>query len=123
MKRVLLVDDHDLVRRLLTIVLEQYTDFKENIQADSLAEARRMQSTSEGKADLAIVDLDLPNGDGFTLIEELRKADPDIRVVALSTNRDAGYHARAVEKGADKVLCTAASGEEIIAVVRRLGGG
>ncbi len=61
MTRVLLVDDHHLLRELLATVLQQNTRLKENFQAASLAEARQLLSGLDEKFDLAIVDVDLPN--------------------------------------------------------------
>ena len=64
MKRVLIVDDHDLFRQVLAVVLRQYTALSESVQVESLAEARRVLGGPSGGIDLAIVDLDTPGGGG-----------------------------------------------------------
>ncbi len=66
MKRVLIVDDHDLFREVLATVLQLDTHLKQNVQAESLAEARQLLRGLGGNIDLAIVDADLPNGEGGT---------------------------------------------------------
>ena len=63
MKRVLIVDDHDLFREVLATVLQQNTHLKENVQAESLAEARQLLRDLDGNVDLAIADADLHNGE------------------------------------------------------------
>jgi hypothetical protein len=62
MKTILLVDDHNLFRQVLAVVLKHRTVFKENIQAGSLAEARQILADRDVRFDLAIVDLDHSEG-------------------------------------------------------------
>ena len=120
-KRVLLVDDHDLFREVLATVLQQNTNLKENVQAKSLAEARRLLSDLDGNIDLAIVDVDLSNEDGTEIIRELREVD--VPVLALTLGQSLEGRARAVRAGSAEVLSTAASGEEIVRAAKRLVGG
>lgn len=121
-KRVLLVDDHDLFRQVLAVVLEHHAGFGESAQAGSTAEARRaLLDGSQVEADLAFVDLDLPDtADAAALIGELRGVG--VPVVAMTASRDQERHARALEAGACEVLTTAATSEEIVGAARRLGG-
>ncbi len=121
-KRVLLVDDHDLFREVLGVVLERHAGFSESVQAGSLAQARRALDDRASGVDLAVVDLDLPGGGGLTLVEELCGASPGVAVVGVTARPNRGLRARALEAGAGEVLATSASGEEVIAAARRLGG-
>ncbi len=122
MKRILLVDKHNLFRRVLAMVLKLNTGLKESVEANSLAEARRVLGNSNHKPDLAIVDSDLANGDGFKLIEELRMAHPDVPVLAITLGRDAGRRERALRAGAEEVITMAAPPNEIVDVAERLVG-
>jgi DNA-binding NarL/FixJ family response regulator len=123
MKRVLIVDDHDLFRQVLAVVLKQYTDLRDSVQVESLAEARRVWGGLNGDIDLAIVDLDMPDGDGTELIKELRAAQPDLPVLAFTVGRSVEVRARALQAGANQVLSTATSGEKIIRAAEVLVGG
>ncbi len=123
MKRVLIVDDHDLFRQVLAVVLGQYTDLRESVQVESLAEARRVWGGPNGKIDLAIVDLDMPDGDGTELIKELRASRPDLPVLAFTVGRSFELRARALQAGANQVLSTATPGEKIIRAAELLVGG
>jgi CheY-like chemotaxis protein len=95
-KRVLIVDDHDLFRGLVALVLETHAGFGENVQAGSLVEACQVLATSSGEPDLVIVDLDLPGGDGIELIGKLREAWSSVPVLALTVGRKS----RAAQRGA-----------------------
>jgi DNA-binding NarL/FixJ family response regulator len=122
MKRVLFVDQHTLFRQSLALVLKWNTDLKETIEADSLPGARRVLGDSNHKPDLAIVDLDLANDDGFELIEELSMSAPDVPVLAITLRRDVERRERALRAGAGEVLTMAASPKEIVDVAKQLVG-
>jgi DNA-binding NarL/FixJ family response regulator len=121
MKRVLIVDDHDLFREVLATVLQHNTHLKENVQAESLGEARQLLRSLDGNIDLAIVDVDLPNGDGAEMIKELREVD--VPVLALTLGQNLQGRDRAVRAGAAEVFSTETSGEEIVRAAKRLVGG
>jgi DNA-binding NarL/FixJ family response regulator len=121
-KRALLVEDHRLFREGLAVMLEEHTDLKKTVQAGSLAEARRVWERLSGEIHLVIVDLDLPNGEGISLIDNLREAEPDVPVLAFTNARSLEQGARAWRAGADEVLSTASSGEKVVGVVQRLVG-
>ena len=123
MKRVLIVDDHDLFRQVLAVVLGQHTDLKESVQVESLAEARRVWGGLNSQIDLAIVDLDISGGDGTELIKELRSSQPDLPILAFTVGRSVELRARALQAGANQVLSTATPGEKIIRAAELLVGG
>ena len=123
MKRALLVEDHHLFREVLAIVLEEETDLKRNAQAGSLAEARRVLGCLSGEIDLVIVDLDLPDGDGISLIENICETETDVPVLALVTGRSLERRALALRAGAREVLSTASSCEKIVGAVKQLVAG
>ena len=123
MKHALLVEDHLLFREVLAIVLEEETDLKGNAQAGSLAEARRVLGCLSDEIDLVIVDLDLPDGDGISLIENIREAETDVPVLALTTGRSLERRALALRAGASEVLITASSSKKIVGAVKQLVAG
>jgi DNA-binding NarL/FixJ family response regulator len=120
MKRVLLVDDHDLFRRMLAVVLEQHTDLKEDVHAESLAEARSALSRHHGDLDVAVVDLDLPEGEATELVRELRALG--VPVLGIVGPQAPERRERALRAGAGEVLRTDSTGDEIVGAVKRLVG-
>ena len=119
MTRILLVDDHASFREMLALVFSQEPEFEVVGQAGSLAEAREML----GGVDLAVVDLDLPDGDGTELISELRAVSPQATVLVLTASAERETHARAVEAGAAGVVHKSVHIEDVINAARRLARG
>jgi DNA-binding NarL/FixJ family response regulator len=120
MKRVLLVDKNKVYRQVLALVLKWNTELKESAEADSLTQARRVLGNSKGKPDLAIVNLDTANSDGFELMKELRMTAPEVPVLAITLGRDVGQRDRALRAGAGEVLTMDVSPKEIVDTARRL---
>jgi DNA-binding NarL/FixJ family response regulator len=120
-KRVLLVEDHALFRESLALLLEWQLGL-ECVEAGSLTEGRRALSNLEGIADFAIIDLDLPDGDGSELIEQLRETKPEVPILALTADRSLVKRARALRAGAGEVLAKKAPVEQIIGTAKQLLG-
>ncbi|MCW3023093.1 MAG: domain S-box protein [Conexibacter sp.] len=119
--RVLLVEDHAIVREAIAAAFEREPGFEVVGQAGSLTEARTMLSG----ADVLVLDLGLPDGDGIDLIPELRRHNPAALVVVLSASLDPAILARAMEHGATRALDKVAQLDEVVETVRslRAGGG
>ena len=123
MSQALVVEDLRLFREALAFMLEEQTDLKKTIQTGSLAEARRVWERLCGDIDLAIVDLNLTNGDGISLIENLREAAPDVPVLALTSARSLEQRAQALQAGANEVITMDSSSDQIIDAAKRLLSG
>ena len=121
MQRILLVEDHASFRQTLAFVFDQQPEFEVAAQAGTLAEARLAMDGSE--ADLGVIDLTLPDGEGTELIGELREANPHFAALVLTASLDRTEHARAVEAGAAGVLHKSADVDAILDATRRLGEG
>jgi len=119
--RVMLVEDHTAFRQALALLLSSEPDLEVVAQAGSLAEAR--QALLEGRLDVAVLDLALPDGDGSDLIGELRRRNPGVSIVVLSAAMGPGDLDEAIEARADAVLDKIESISTIAYEVRRLGGG
>ena len=117
MDRLLLVEHNLLFRDGLALLLEWRTGLS-SICAGSLAEAKGVLEEATQKPACIIVDLDLPGGGGPELLEEL----DGMPVLALIEGRSPERQAQAFESGADEVLRTSGSVEEIAAAVERLVG-
>lgn len=120
--RILLVEDHASFRQALAFMFEREKEFVVTGQTGTLAEARAFIRKSRDEVDVAVVDLGLPDGDGFELIEEL-STRPDVTTLVLSASLEPARFAQAVEAGASGVLHKSAAIGEIVDAVRRLRAG
>ncbi len=122
-KRILLIEDHALFREAFARVLERDPDLEVVAQGGTLAEARDGLSKRAWQADVAVVDLYLPDGDGTEVIGELREVNCDLRVLALTISVDPADYAWAREAGADEILGKLAPIlDELIGAIKRLAG-
>lgn len=111
--RLMIVDDHEIIRDGLLMILEQaycidHCEFaKEGLEATQIAE--------HFPADLVLLDLSMPGGlDGFAILDRLRKSLPKSKIVIFSMYDEVGYQKRAFELGADGFLCKQLEKEQLI---------
>ena len=121
--KLLFVEDHASFRQALAFMFEREPEFEVIGQAGSIAEARALPDGTLRAADVAIIDLALPDGDGLELIGDLSSGNPKTMTLVLSASIEPGRLARAVEAGASGVLHKATPIKEIVDAVRRLKNG
>ena len=110
--KILIVDDHALVRRGMHYVVKEGFPDAEVVEAESAAAAlEQMQSGSE--VDLALVDVRMPDLDGLELLRTLKADNPDMPVIMLSTYDNAPYVKRALADGAAGYLLKDATPEDL----------
>lgn len=124
-KRIMVVDAHDLFRESLARVMEHSLEGEaEVLRADTVEEARA--HLVEGTVDLAVIDIELPDGTGAGLIHELSNTNPRVPVLALSMILsplvNPSWTEQALQAGAQGVLSKAASIEGILGAVNHLTG-
>jgi DNA-binding NarL/FixJ family response regulator len=118
--RVLVVDDHPIWREAVAQDLAQ-DELEVVATAGTVAEAiRRAKAT---RPDVAVVDLNLPDGSGADVARALTQADPPARVLMLSATGEPEEVLAAVEAGASGYLLKTASAEELRAAIRRTASG
>lgn len=122
-QRVLLVEDHASFRQTLALMFDREPEFEVVAQAGALEEARKVMGDPETEADLGVIDLSLPDGEGVELIKDLRESNPHFSALVLTASLDRSDHARAVEAGAAGVLHKSADVDDIISAARRLASG
>jgi DNA-binding NarL/FixJ family response regulator len=123
-KCTFLLEDHDAFRRALVYLLEREPDIEVVGQAGSLQEARDLALGRLDQIDVATVDLLLPDGIGTDFIREVHRLRPELPVLVVTLVREKEVHDWVRAMGATEVMTKdVAAPEEIIAAVRRLGGG
>lgn len=121
MPRLLLVEDHIAFREALALLLNGQPTLEVVAQCGSLAECRGLGGLSD--IDVALLDLALPDGQGTDLIEVLREANPQIKVLILSARLEPDLSDRMAAVGVDGVLDKTIYPLELAVEVRRLVSG
>jgi DNA-binding NarL/FixJ family response regulator len=110
--RIMVVDDHALVRRGMSYVVKEGFPDAEVVEAESSAAALAVLHAGT-KVDLALVDVRMPDLDGLELLRAVKAEWPDIPVVMLSTYENAPYVKRALSDGASGYLLKDATPEDL----------
>jgi len=121
--RIIVVDDHDTFRDPLAFMLERESDLTVVARPRSLSEAREVLEGAEFAVDVAIVDLNLPDGSGADFISELQSSRPRAMALVLSATTDQEDLARAIEAGAAGVMHKSAPMSDLVEAVRGLAAG
>lgn len=121
MIRVLLVDDHAVVRSGYRRLLELQGDLQVVGEAADAPQAQ--QALRETPADVAVVDLGLPGLGGLELIARLRQRDERCRCLAFSMHRDAAWAAQALRAGAWGYVTKSSPAELLVEGVRAVAAG
>jgi RNA polymerase sigma factor (sigma-70 family) len=118
--RVLVADDHEIVRHGLKSV---FKDSEISIVGEATDAAEAVTLTSEQRPDVVTLDVRLGAGDGLDAIKAIREANPDTRIVMLSSFDSPTYIARAVSAGASDYVLKTASRKDLIEAVTNAARG
>jgi len=114
--RILIADDHPMMREGLRSTLEVERDMK--IVGEVADGAEAVESFARLRPDVVLMDLQMPRFDGAYAIEAIRSASPDTPIVVLTTYLGDARVSRAMALGATSYLLKTASSDEIVATVR-----
>lgn len=115
--KILVVDDHTLIRDALRGVVAELDSAATIIEATSTRETRSL-TEAHSDIDLVLLDLNLPDGDDFGLLQALRSRFPAVAVIVMSGNRDRATIMRALELGAQGFIPKSASRAVMVNALR-----
>lgn len=116
MIRIMLVDDHTMVREALRMVLEQDSDMQVVAEAGDGETALQMADTLA--PDVVVMDVGLPGQSGIEITRRLLEKSPDIKVLALSTYLDRRIVQQMLDVGARGYIVKSAAGRELMQGIR-----
>jgi len=119
--RILLVDDHPLVREWLTTLLKQQPDFQICGETGDAPEALQLIGASQ--PDIAIVDISLASGSGIELIKDIKSSHAQVAVMVLSMHDELLYAERALRAGAGGYIMKSEATQKVIQAIRAVLNG
>ena len=121
MIRVLIADDHAIVREGLKQIVAQTSDI--NVVAEATNAMEVVQKLKSIKADLLLLDISMPGRSGLDVLVEVRRDYPELPVLILSLHTEDQYAVRTLKAGAAGYLTKESAPEQLIAAIRKASSG
>jgi two-component system, NarL family, invasion response regulator UvrY len=121
MIRVLIADDHPIVRKGLKTILKDVPDIKVEDEAGDGLEV--MEKIRNAEFDVLVLDLSMPKLDGIEAIKRIKAEKPDMAILVLSMNSEEVFGIRALNLGASGYLSKDVALEQLIPAIRRVASG
>jgi len=118
--RVLTVDDHPMVREGLRSML---SDEQVEVVAEAASAEEALRLVSAGGQDVVLLDLELPDMDGITLLSKIKDIDSSLPVLVVTMHQDPALVRRAVHAGATGYVLKGVGRSELLASIRAVGSG
>jgi len=121
MIKVLIVDDHPVVRKGLTQILCEEPDVE--IAAEAKTAAESLDMVKEKEWDVVVLDITLPDRSGLEALKDIKAIRPDLPVLILSMHPEDQYALRVLKAGAAGYVNKDSASEELVKAVRKVVGG
>jgi DNA-binding NarL/FixJ family response regulator len=120
-RRILIVDDHPMMRKGLAQLIDNEPDLKVCAEADTAGQA--IDAVARQKFDLALLDISLPDKNGLELIKDIRVLRPEIPVLVVSMHDEIIYAERVLRAGGRGYIMKQAGGEKFLRAIRQVLAG
>lgn len=118
---ILIVDDHDIVRKGLAMLVSRQEDLSVVAEAGTVAEA--VEKARESVPDVVVMDIRLPDGSGIEACRDIRDENANIKVLMLTSYSDEEAVMGSIMAGASGYLLKEIRSQEIVDAIRRVGSG
>ncbi len=119
--KILIVDDHDIVRKGLAMLISRQEDLSVVAEAGTVAEA--VEKARESVPDVVVMDIRLPDGSGIEACRDIRDENSGIKVLMLTSYSDEEAVMGSIMAGASGYLLKEIRSQEIVDAIRRVGAG
>ena len=119
--KILIADDHEVVRQGLKAVLGEHSDLEIVSEAKNGNEV--LEIVQKTKVDIVLLDFDMPEKNGLDTLIELKSMKPKLPVIILSIFPEDHYGTRFLKAGASGYLSKASASERLVEAVRKVAGG
>ena len=121
MIKVLLADDHSIVRDGLRRIIEESGEMEVVAEASDGQEA--IQLVAETTPDVAVIDISMPGLDGLEVLSRLQAQDPELPVLILTMHEEGQYVVRAIEAGAMGYITKQSAPEQLVKAILKVHSG
>ena len=121
MIKILIADDHPVVRKGLKEIIEEIPDMAVRGEASTGHEA--LEKVRKGDFDIVVLDISMPAGNGLDILKQLKDEKPELSVLILSMYPEEHYAVRVLRAGASGYLTKESAPEELIAAIRKASKG
>ena len=115
-RRIVIAEDHTILRQGLKSLLSAHGDLEVVGEAEDGLQAVQCIQTTE--PDLLLLDLNMPRMDGISVIKDIKRRYPDIRIVALTMHKNEEYVLQAFQSGVDGYCLKSSSHEELMMAIK-----
>jgi len=117
-KRIIIVDDHPIMQKGLSTILEAEHGFEVVEKFDNAEEVLKVYE--ELSPDLAVIDISLPGMSGLELVKHLASRDPDLKIVVVSRHDESLYAERVIRAGAKGYVMKLEAGDQLIKAIKKI---
>jgi DNA-binding NarL/FixJ family response regulator len=121
MIKVLIADDHSVVRRGIKQILSEENDMKVTGEARNSQEV--IEKISKEKFDVLVLDITMPGKSGLEVLNDIKKLQPNTPILILSMHPEEQFAIRALRSGASGYLTKDSAPEELVIAVKKIHGG
>jgi DNA-binding NarL/FixJ family response regulator len=119
--RVLIADDHAVVRRGVRQILEETSDIE--VAGEAATAGELWSKVLEGRFDAVVLDVNIPGRSGLELLGDIKRERPELPVLILTVHSEEQYAVRALKAGASGFLTKESAPEKLVDAVRRIAEG
>ncbi len=121
MIKVLLADDHSIVREGLRRIVEESDDMEVVAEASDGKEA--IHQIRKNPPDVAVIDISMPEIDGLEVLQQLKPEYPELPILILTMHEEQQYVVRAIEAGARGYITKKSAPEQLVEAIRKVYAG
>jgi DNA-binding NarL/FixJ family response regulator len=118
MIKILIADDHILIREGFKKIIDQEVDMSVVAACQNAAEV--MDFFSKDECDVAVLDINMPETDGLALLQDLSARKPKVKILMLSIHPEELFAIRALQAGASGYLTKKSAAEELVQAIRKV---
>jgi len=119
--KILIADDHIIVRRGLKQIVAEFSDMVVTDEASNFQEV--LDKVDKKDFDVVVLDITLPGRSGMDVLKQIKSQDPKLPVLVLSMHPEEQYAVRALRAGASGYLTKESAPDELIAAIRKVATG